>query len=133
MIAPWGESILTSPLWTVTLAPSGLSGRAEIVSSLAGESSMRESPVSTSISGVLALTRRRRSEVFRGADLRKAFPEGTPVTAKILETGDGRLRLSIKGAKDAEERAQFEDVRRTQQAPQSLGTLGDLLKKFNKK
>jgi small subunit ribosomal protein S1 len=69
----------------------------------------------------------------RGADLRKSFPEGTPVTVKILETGDGRLRLSIKGAKDAEERAQFEDVRRTQQSTQSLGTLGDLLKKFNAK
>ncbi len=66
----------------------------------------------------------------RGADLRKAFPEGTAVTAKILETGDGRLRLSIKGAKDAEERSHFEDVKRAQNTPQSLGTLGDLMKKF---
>jgi small subunit ribosomal protein S1 len=69
----------------------------------------------------------------RGADLRKSFPEGTAVTCKILETGDGRLRLSIKGAKDAEERAQFEDVKKAQKGAQSLGTLGDLMKKFNAK
>jgi small subunit ribosomal protein S1 len=68
----------------------------------------------------------------RGADLRKSFPEGTPVTVKILETGDGRLRLSIKGAKDAEERAQFEDARKAQKGSQSFGTFGDLLKKMKK-
>jgi small subunit ribosomal protein S1 len=70
--------------------------------------------------------------VPRGTDLRKAFPEGTAVTAKILETGDGRLRLSIKGAKDAEERAHFEDARKSAKAPQSLGTLGDLLKNMKR-
>ena len=70
--------------------------------------------------------------VARGTDLRKLFPEGTAVTAKVLETGEGRLRLSIKGAKDAEERAQFEGVRSQQKAPQSFGTLGDLLKKMKK-
>ncbi len=66
--------------------------------------------------------------VPRGTDLRKAFPEGTKVIAKVLETGEGRLRLSIKGAKDAEERAQFEEVRGKQAAPASLGTFADLLK-----
>ncbi len=66
--------------------------------------------------------------VPRGTDLRKAFPEGTKVTAKVLETGEGRLRLSIKGAKDAEERAQFEEVRGKQAVPASLGTFADLLK-----
>jgi len=67
--------------------------------------------------------------VPRGTDLRKAFPEGAPVTAKVLETGDGRLRLSIKGAKDAEERADFEEARGKASAPASLGTFADLLKK----
>jgi small subunit ribosomal protein S1 len=69
----------------------------------------------------------------RGADTRKAFPEGTKVTAKVLETGDGRLRLSIKAAKDAEERADFEGFRDKAQAPGKLGTLGDLLAKRLKK
>lgn len=66
--------------------------------------------------------------VPRGTDLRKAFPEGTRVTAKVLETGEGRLRLSIKGAKDAEERADFEAVKGKQGGSRSLGTFADLLK-----
>jgi len=71
--------------------------------------------------------------VPRGTDLRKIFPEGTVIVAKVLETGDGRLRLSIKGAKDAEERAQFEDAKAKSAAPASLGTFADLLKKHAKK
>jgi small subunit ribosomal protein S1 len=67
--------------------------------------------------------------VPRGTDLRKAFPEGKAVTAKVLETGEGRLRLSIKGAKDDEERADFEEARGKGASPVSLGTFGDLLKK----
>ncbi|HRG98877.1 MAG TPA: S1 RNA-binding domain-containing protein [Polyangiaceae bacterium] len=67
----------------------------------------------------------------RGADLRKAFPEGTKVSAKVLETGEGKLRLSLRAAKDAEERAQFEQARSSMKAPASLGTFGDLLKKVD--
>jgi small subunit ribosomal protein S1 len=67
--------------------------------------------------------------VPRGTDLRKAFPEGTRLVVKVLETGEGRLRLSVTGAKDDEERAQFEEVRSAASAPASFGTLGDLLKK----
>jgi len=66
--------------------------------------------------------------VPRGTDLRKVFPEGTKVSAKVLETGEGRLRLSIRGAKDAEERADFEAARGRGGAPKSLGTFADLLK-----
>ncbi|MCL2776880.1 MAG: S1 RNA-binding domain-containing protein [Polyangiaceae bacterium] len=66
--------------------------------------------------------------VARGTDLRKAFPIGTAVTTKVLETGEGRLRLSIRGAKDAEERAAFEAARGKASAPASLGTFADLLK-----
>ncbi|HVJ89060.1 MAG TPA: S1 RNA-binding domain-containing protein [Labilithrix sp.] len=66
--------------------------------------------------------------VPRGTDVRKTFPEGSRVTAKVLETGEGRLRLSIKGAKDAEERADFEAARGKQVVPKSLGTFADLLK-----
>jgi small subunit ribosomal protein S1 len=67
--------------------------------------------------------------VPRGTDLRKTFPEGTPVTVKVLETGEGKLRLSIKGAKDDEERADFEAARGKVDAGASLGTFADLLKK----
>jgi small subunit ribosomal protein S1 len=67
--------------------------------------------------------------VPRGTDLRKSFPEGMAVVVKVLETGEGRLRLSIKGAKDDEERAQFEEARGKANAPASLGTFADLLKK----
>jgi small subunit ribosomal protein S1 len=67
--------------------------------------------------------------VPRGTDLRKTFPPGAPVVVKVLETGDRKLRLSIKAAKDAEERAQFEESRTKASAPKTLGTLGDLFKK----
>ena len=59
--------------------------------------------------------------VPRGTDLRKAFPEGTTLTMKVLETGEGRLRLSVKGAKDDEERAQFVEARGKANVPASLG------------
>jgi small subunit ribosomal protein S1 len=70
--------------------------------------------------------------VPRGADLRKGFPDGTELTAKVLETGDGRLKLSVKGAKDAAERAEFE-AHKEGSAAKGFGTLGDLLKKASKK
>jgi len=68
----------------------------------------------------------------RGTDLRKAFPIGTKVKAKVVEIAEGRIRLSVTGLKDDEERAQFEGFREQEKkadAPQPLGTLGDLLKK----
>jgi hypothetical protein len=51
------------------------------------------------------------------------------VTAKVLETGEGRLRMSIRAMKDDEERAQFDSYRDRTAAPGKLGTLGDLLGK----
>lgn len=70
--------------------------------------------------------------VPRGADLRKAFAIGAKMKAKVVELAEGRIRLSVRGLKDDEERAQFEGFReqeRKAEAPQTLGTLGDLLKK----
>jgi small subunit ribosomal protein S1 len=69
--------------------------------------------------------------VPRGTDLRKAFPIGTKLKAKVLEIGDGKMRLSVRALKDDEERAQFEGFRDQEKkgpAPQSFGTLGDLLR-----
>ncbi len=65
----------------------------------------------------------------RGADLRKAFPENTVLTAKILENGGGRLKLSVRGAREALERADFDAHKDKAAASESLGTFGDLLKK----
>lgn len=68
----------------------------------------------------------------RGADLRKAFPIGTKIKAKIIEIGEGRMRLSIRALKDDEERAQFEGfLEQEKKAPSahSFGTLGDLRKR----
>mgnify|MGYP000969138021 CR=1 FL=1 len=66
--------------------------------------------------------------VPRGTDLKKKFPEGTKVTAKVLEVGEGKLRLSIKGAHDDAERADYEAVKDKKAAPTSLGTFADLFK-----
>jgi small subunit ribosomal protein S1 len=70
--------------------------------------------------------------VPRGTDLRKSFPEGTALTVKVLETGEGKIRLSLRGAKTDEERAQFEDARGKMASPKSLGTLGDLFAKMKR-
>jgi small subunit ribosomal protein S1 len=66
----------------------------------------------------------------RGADLRKAFPLGSKLKAKILEMSEGKIRLSVRALKDDEERAQFEGFREKGQgaAPRGLGTLADLMK-----
>jgi len=69
--------------------------------------------------------------VPRGADLRKAFPVGTKVRAKVIEIGEGKMRLSVRALKDDEERAEFEGFRKAEKtapAPQGFGTFGDLLK-----
>jgi small subunit ribosomal protein S1 len=64
----------------------------------------------------------------RGADTRKLFPLGTKLTAKVLETGEGKLRLSLRAIKDDEERADFDGYRASSSGAR-LGTLGDLFKK----
>lgn len=63
----------------------------------------------------------------RGADLRKHYPEGTAFEAKVLETGEGRLRLSVRKIRDDEERAAYEGYRTTAKAG-AKATLGDLIK-----
>jgi len=62
-----------------------------------------------------------------GSDLRKDFPVGKEITAKVLEASEGRTRLSIKAALDDAERADF-DTFRASSAMSGMGTFGDLLK-----
>lgn len=66
----------------------------------------------------------------RGSDTRKLFPPGTKLVAKVLETGEGKLRLSVKAIAEDEERADFDGYRSNAAASNKLGTLADL---FNKK
>lgn len=66
-----------------------------------------------------------------GADLRKDFPQGLEITAKVLEAGD-RTRISIKAAHEDAERADF-DAFRASQGSAGMGTFGDLLKNKLKK
>ncbi|MGH7269404.1 MAG: S1 RNA-binding domain-containing protein [Polyangiaceae bacterium] len=69
--------------------------------------------------------------VARGTDLRKAFPLGTKLTAKVVDMTDGRIRLSLRAMKDDEERAQFEGFleqeKQATPAPRGFGTIGDLV------
>ena len=67
--------------------------------------------------------------VQRGADTRKLFPIGTKLTVKVLETGEGKLRFSIRAIKDDEERSDFEGYRAGQAQGGKFGTFADLLKK----
>lgn len=67
-----------------------------------------------------------------GTDLRKEFPQGREITAKVLEASDNRVRLSVKAALDDAERADFDTFRATANAG-GMGTLGDLLKAKLKK
>jgi small subunit ribosomal protein S1 len=68
----------------------------------------------------------------RGADLRKLFPQGTKLRAKVIGLEEGKMRLSLKAMKDDEERAEFDGFKQKEQkaeraATPSFGTLGDLL------
>lgn len=74
----------------------------------------------------------------RGADLRKHFPIGTKLKAKVIGLEEGKMRLSIRALKDDEERAEFEGYKGKAKSsgqdekavePKGFGTLGDLLKK----
>lgn len=64
----------------------------------------------------------------QGADLRKEFPAGKEVTAKVTESSERRVRLSIKAALDDAERADFDTYREGMKGSK-MGSLGDLLKK----
>ncbi len=66
----------------------------------------------------------------RGADLRKAFPLGMKLQAKIIEMREGKMRMSLRAMKADEERAQFDGFREENKSAtaQGFGTLGDLLK-----
>ncbi|HEX7477961.1 MAG TPA: S1 RNA-binding domain-containing protein [Polyangiales bacterium] len=64
----------------------------------------------------------------RGTDLRKKFPPGSELEAKIIGIDrDGSLKCSIKAMEIDEERKAVKDYRR-EAAKQGFGTFGDLLR-----
>jgi small subunit ribosomal protein S1 len=78
------------------------------------------------------------SEIGKGKPraVREAFKVGDAVEVMIRERkepakpgGPPKITLSLKGAKDAAERAQFEESKQKGGATRGFGTLGDLLKK----
>lgn len=62
-----------------------------------------------------------------GTDLRKEFPVGKKISAKVIEATEGRTRLSIKAALADAERADFDSFR-ANAGQASMGTFADLLK-----
>jgi predicted RNA-binding protein with RPS1 domain len=71
----------------------------------------------------------------KGSDTNKLFPSGAPVKVLVQEVTDNgkKIRLSIKAAVEADERADFEGfIENKNTAAHGFGTLGDLLKGRNK-
>ncbi len=63
-----------------------------------------------------------------GADLRREFAIGSTITAKVIEAGERRVRLSIRQAEDDAERGDFDTYRAEALTQGKMGTFGDLLK-----
>jgi small subunit ribosomal protein S1 len=64
----------------------------------------------------------------RGTDLRKRFPIGSEIEAKIIGIDrDGSLKCSVKAMQIDEERQAVKNYRR-EAAKQGFGTFGDLLR-----
>lgn len=73
--------------------------------------------------------------VPKGSDLRKSHPIGTKLKAAVVDVRpDGKVRLSVNAAAQAEERAEAMAWQQTQKAApgKGFGTMADLLAKFRK-
>lgn len=64
----------------------------------------------------------------RGADLRRELPVGTEIRAKVIDATEGRMRLSVRAAKEDAERAVYDSYRHEQAAKGGMGTFADLLR-----
>jgi len=67
----------------------------------------------------------------RGTDLRKVFPIGTKLEAKVLEVDPrrGETKLSIRAMKEDAEKAAYQEYREQVTREAKFGTFADLLKK----
>lgn len=82
--------------------------------------------------GAVGLIPNGEMDTDRGADHLRMFPVGTELEVAVLEVDKkrGRIRLSRKALKTAVERKAIADYKKRENAPQSLGSFGDLLKDF---
>lgn len=82
--------------------------------------------------GAVGLIPNGEMDTDRGADHLRMFPVGTELEVAVLEVDKrkGRIRLSRKAMKTAIERKAIADYKKRENAPQSLGSFGDLLKDF---
>src|SRR5262249_54010954 len=67
----------------------------------------------------------------RGSDLRKEFPLGTQLDAKVLEIDPrrGEAKLSIRALKEDAEKAAYQQYRQGVAREAKFGTFADLMKK----
>jgi small subunit ribosomal protein S1 len=67
----------------------------------------------------------------RGTELRKPFPVGTTLDAKVIEMDPrrGEIKLSIKALKEDSERSAYQQYRQQATREGKFGTFGDLLAK----
>jgi len=67
----------------------------------------------------------------RGTDLRKSFPVGTKLEAKVIEvdTRRGETKLSIRAMKEDAEKAAYQEYRDQVNREARFGTFADLMKK----
>jgi small subunit ribosomal protein S1 len=67
----------------------------------------------------------------RGTELRKAFPMGTQLDAKVMEIDPkrGEVKLSVRALSEDTERSAYRQYREQVQRDAKFGTFGDLLKK----
>ena len=77
----------------------------------------------------------RHSGSYRMKDLKKEFQPGQTVKVTVLEVdnNNGKIRLSIKAAAEAEERAEFSSFIGANKQVGGFGTLADKLKGALKK
>lgn len=71
----------------------------------------------------------------RGTDLRKHFPAGTRLDAKVIEIDPrrGEAKLSLRALKEDSEKAAYNEYRASVAKASKFGTLGDLLAKATNK
>jgi small subunit ribosomal protein S1 len=71
----------------------------------------------------------------RGTDLRKHFPPGTRLEAKVLEIDPrrGEAKLSLRALKEDTEKAAYQEYRASVAKASKFGTLGDLLANAKKR
>jgi len=82
--------------------------------------------------GAVGLIPNGQMDTDRGADHLRMFPVGTEIEVCVLEVDKkrGRIGLSRKALKTAAERQAIDDYKKRENAPESLGSFGDLLKNF---